>query len=165
MSTVLPKQAPMGARSSTPKVKNRGLVFAMLDYASAQPRFKVTCLPGAANPHHCIACALLLLACNGWGRAVQGTDRPETLLPGLYTICLLQYEICANFTQVLSRILSLGRKLYKALSRGVWGHAPPEKFRILDPPRLILMHMRGKIIPRTVFFYNFFYLKLGCALA
>ena len=28
---------------------------------------------------------------------------------------------------VLSRILGLGRKLYKILSREVWGHAPQEK--------------------------------------
>ena len=32
-----------------------------------------------------------------------------------------------NETRVLSRILSLGGKLYKVLSRGVWGHAPQDK--------------------------------------
>ena len=37
---------------------------------------------------------------------------------------------------ILSRISSLGGKLYKG---GSWGHAPQENFGILGPPRLILM--------------------------
>ena len=48
----------------------------------------------------------------------------------------------------LSRILVMGKKLYEALSREVWGYAPQKG--VLGPT--ILMQSRGKITPRTVFF-------------
>ena len=46
---------------------------------------------------------------------------------------------CVNTSVYLCKILSLGRKLYKVLSRGVWGHVPRGKFGVFGPLRLTLM--------------------------